>query len=120
MKDQLFLIGIGGTGMRCLEAFVHTCAMGMYDTFTPEMLSAIADPEAQLYASNFVQFLDSSDGETPFCFWYGGFEPHRGYEYKSGERAGKRIDDIDKVPAFWPDKDSVRHDMLDYAFEVLQ
>lgn len=31
MKKTLFLIGIGGTGMRCLEAFVHTCSFGMYD-----------------------------------------------------------------------------------------
>ena len=31
MKDQLFVIAIGGTGMRCLEAFVHLCAIGMFD-----------------------------------------------------------------------------------------
>lgn len=31
MNDRLFVIGIGGTGMRCLESFVHLCAMGMFD-----------------------------------------------------------------------------------------
>ena len=29
--DKLFVIAIGGTGMRCLESFVHLCAMGMFD-----------------------------------------------------------------------------------------
>lgn len=31
MEDKLFVIAIGGTGMRCLESFVHLCAMGMFD-----------------------------------------------------------------------------------------
>lgn len=26
-----FVIGIGGTGMRCLESFTHMCAMGLFD-----------------------------------------------------------------------------------------
>lgn len=30
-SNNLFVIGIGGTGMRCLEAFTHMCAMGMFD-----------------------------------------------------------------------------------------
>lgn len=31
MDDQLYVIGVGGTGMRCLESFVHLCAIGMLD-----------------------------------------------------------------------------------------
>lgn len=31
MNDNLFLIAIGGTGMRCLESFVHLCAAGLFD-----------------------------------------------------------------------------------------
>ena len=30
-NSKNFVIAIGGTGMRCLESFVHTCAMGLYD-----------------------------------------------------------------------------------------
>lgn len=26
----LYLIAVGGTGMRCLESFVHLCAIGMF------------------------------------------------------------------------------------------
>ena len=28
------------------------------------------------------------------------------------------LSDIDSVPPFWPDNDTVRHDMLDYAYEI--
>lgn len=31
MDEKLFVIAIGGTGMRCLESFVHMCAIGMFD-----------------------------------------------------------------------------------------
>lgn len=30
-NNQLFVVAIGGTGMRCLESFVHLCAIGMFD-----------------------------------------------------------------------------------------
>lgn len=45
MAKKIFLIGIGGTGMRCLESFVHTCAMGMYDDTEVEMLALDTDKE---------------------------------------------------------------------------
>lgn len=71
------------------------------------------------YAANFKDFLDATPPETPFCFWYGGHEPHRGYEYGAGiKRGGKSIEEIDRVPGYWPDNETVRTDMLDYAFEI--
>lgn len=71
------------------------------------------------YAANFVDFLDAAPADTPWCFWYGATEPHRGYEFQSGVKKGnKQLSDIDRVPAYWPDEETVRHDMLDYAFEV--
>ncbi|MEX0680667.1 MAG: sulfatase [Balneolales bacterium] len=71
------------------------------------------------YASNFEAFLDDRPDDEPFTFWYGGHEPHRAYEYRSGiEKGGKQLSDIDEVPDFWPDDDEVRIDMLDYAFEI--
>lgn len=71
------------------------------------------------YAANFENFLESRSGDTPFAFWYGGHEPHRRYEYRSGiEKGNKRTSEIEEVPEFWPDTDSVRTDMLDYAFEI--
>ncbi len=71
------------------------------------------------YSANFKVFLDSTSTNTPWCFWYGGYEPHRAYEYGTGIGKGKKeLSDIKEVPAFWPDNETVRTDMLDYAYEV--
>lgn len=72
------------------------------------------------YAANFTAFLDQK-GEEPFFFWYGGLEPHRGYEYGSGiAKGGKSLAQVpdSDVFDFWPAVDSVKTDLLDYAFEI--
>jgi uncharacterized sulfatase len=69
------------------------------------------------YAGNFEQFLKKRPEGKPFCFWYGGKEPHRGYDKGSGMRAGKRLEDV-QVPPFLPDTPEVRSDLLDYALEI--
>ena len=71
------------------------------------------------YSSNFEEFLKTVPEGEPWCFWYGGHEPHRAYEYGSGVALGdKATGDIDQVPDFWPDTDITRNDMLDYAYEI--
>lgn len=71
------------------------------------------------YAGNFTDFLKAAPSGTPWCFWYGGHEPHRRYEFGSGtKKGGKNTASIDRVPGYWPDHDVVRQDMLDYALEV--
>ncbi|MDF3078979.1 MAG: heparan N-sulfatase [Sphingobacteriaceae bacterium] len=71
------------------------------------------------YATNFKNFLGAKPKGQPFFFWFGSKEPHREYEYGSGAAKGsKSLKDIDKIHQFWPDADSVRMDMLDYAYEV--
>lgn len=71
------------------------------------------------YAKNFEAFLEARPAGLPFCFWYGSTEPHREYEFGAGTNyGGKSLDEIDEVPAFWPDVDTIRQDMLDYAFEI--
>lgn len=69
------------------------------------------------YAANFADFLAERPAGTPFCFWLGGFEPHRVYEEGSGERAGKQPAQV-KLPGFYPDSKVIRSDYLDYALEV--
>ena len=74
------------------------------------------------YAANFEAFL--KDWKTkhpgePFAFWYGSHEPHRKYEYGTGvSLAHKKLTDIDHIPAFWPDNEKVRNDLLDYSVEI--
>lgn len=71
------------------------------------------------YAKNFESFLEARPEGMPFCFWYGSNEPHRAYEFEAGIRyGGKNREEIDEVPAFWPDVDTIRTDLLDYAFEI--
>ena len=41
--DKLFVIAIGGTGMRCLESFTHLCAIGMFDNQEIELLTLDTD-----------------------------------------------------------------------------
>ena len=69
------------------------------------------------YAGNFADFLKAKPKDRPFCFWYGGHEPHRRYEEGSGIRMGKDPADV-SVPGFLPDDPLVRSDMLDYAVEI--
>lgn len=71
------------------------------------------------YLSNFQDFLKEKKEGEPWFFWFGCYEPHRDYEYGTGEKiGGKSRKAIDDLPAFWPDNDVVRNDMLDYALEV--
>ena len=41
--DKLFVIAVGGTGMRCLESFTHLCAIGMFDNQEIEILTLDTD-----------------------------------------------------------------------------
>jgi len=83
---------------------------------TKKLTKGISDND---YAKNFEDFLEARNESQPFCFWFGSQEPHRSYEFESGiKMGGKSLTDIDEVPAFWPDVDSIRTDMLDYAMEV--
>lgn len=69
------------------------------------------------YAANFARFLSARAAGQPFCFWYGGLEPHRPYSEGEGSRARKRVEDV-RVPAYLPDDEIVRSDLLDYAYEI--
>ncbi len=69
------------------------------------------------YTGNFEAFLNARPEGKPFCFWFGGHEPHRPYEEGSGIRMGKKPETVE-VPPFLPDTDLVRSDILDYAAEI--
>jgi arylsulfatase A-like enzyme len=71
------------------------------------------------YAANFADFLARRPTGRPFCFWLGGREPHRPYEFGSGRRLGGKTPGAPgRLPVFWPDAGAVRDDLLDYAFEI--
>lgn len=76
-----------------------------------------ATVSAKDYAGNFVDFLDARPDDAPFCFWYGGHEPHRPYEPGQGAANEKRVA-AEQVPAYLPPDQVVQDDLADYAFEV--
>ena len=43
MARQFFVMGIGGTGMRCIESLIHLCAMGMFDETEIHLLALDTD-----------------------------------------------------------------------------
>lgn len=43
MAKKFFVLGIGGTGMRCIESLIHLCAMGMFDDTDVHMLALDTD-----------------------------------------------------------------------------
>lgn len=75
MADKKFIVAIGGTGMRCLESFVHLCAIGMFDNEEIEILTLDTDQtngnkgrvEQLIDAYNHVKSNDPAniDGGTP-------------------------------------------------------
>lgn len=69
------------------------------------------------YAANFEAFLQARSADQPFFFWYGASEPHRDYEQDAWKRRGKSLNNAE-VPAFLPDTETVRGDLLDYAVEI--
>ncbi len=69
------------------------------------------------YARNFAAFLEARKPGQPFCFWYGGQEPHRAYEEGAGLRAGRDPSEV-VVPPYYPNAPAIRSDLLDYALEV--
>lgn len=43
MPTPFFVLGIGGTGMRCIESLIHLCAMGMFDDTEIHLLALDTD-----------------------------------------------------------------------------
>jgi len=104
-----------GPGNWKVAGRVHNPAGVQYNQIENETPSSQISPID--YASNFEAFLEARPSGAPFCFWYGGIDPHRIYEAGSGLANGKRLDEID-VPPFFPDARLVRSDIADYALHI--
>jgi N-sulfoglucosamine sulfohydrolase len=122
LRDQGWMVGITGKGW---GPGIANDAAGqprqmVGKGYHERKAKPLTDDMAKVdYAANFQDFLDEAPKDGPWCFWYGCQEPHRGYEFQSGvKKGGKKLSDITEVPGYWPDSETVRHDMLDYALEV--
>ena len=66
---------------------------------------------------DFKQFLEARPQGKPFCFWFGSYDPHRGYKWQSGIKSAMLPEDVE-VPACLPSSKEVRTDICDYYWEV--
>lgn len=69
------------------------------------------------YAANFAGFLAKKPEDQPFFFWLGTHEPHRRFGKGIGKAKGMSPEQV-SVPAFLPDVEAVRNDLLDYGYEI--
>src|SRR3546814_318939 len=69
------------------------------------------------YAGNFARFLSERPDDSPFFFWLVTHEPHRRFKKGIGLERGMDPAQAD-VPAFLPDVEEVRNDLLDYGVEI--
>ncbi len=74
-------------------------------------------PVAGTKVKNVDDFFSKRPKDTPFCFWFGTSDPHRGYKLGSGVASGMKLEDV-QVPPYYPDNKTVRSDICDYYFEV--
>jgi len=65
----------------------------------------------------FQEFAKARPAGKPFCFWFGGPDPHRPYTLGSGVKSGMAVDAI-RTPSGMPDNKTVRSDICDYYWEV--
>src|SRR5258708_23478783 len=120
LEKSGYTVGLTGKGwapgdFKTLAKRTRKPAGPSFDKLTQEPIaSGISKND---YPGNFGEFLAQRDKAKPFCFWMGFHEPHRPYEWNSGARLGKKLEDV-KVPAFLPDTEIVRRDLLDYSVEV--
>lgn len=124
LEDSGYFIGVTGKGWGPGEWQGHSAGNEKKDdnpaghpwnkrTLKPPF-SGIASTD---YAGNFADFLDNVPEDKPFCFWLGAKEPHRKYELDSWKKDNRTLDNI-TVPAYYPDNETIRGDLADYAIEV--
>ncbi|VGO18753.1 sulfatase family protein [Pontiella sulfatireligans] len=117
LKDAGFYVGFTGKGWAPGEYSGEDNPAGKAynDNLLTPPHKGISDKD---YAANFEVFLDQKPADTPFCFWLGTHEPHRGYAKGTlWKKEGMKLEDA-IVPPFFPDNEMIRSDLLDYAAEV--
>ena len=107
-----------GPGSWKISGREHNPAGPAYDDSTARVAAGLSSTD---YAANFAGFLEQraegTNGDAPFYFWYGAYEPHRPYGSEIWREMGVDPSVID-VPGFLPDVGPVRRDIASYAAEI--
>lgn len=81
MAKNIYVIGIGGTGMRCIESFIHLCAIGMFDDTNVNLLALDTDKlngnfkRLQTLAEQYRKINGGKTEERHFVFCKSGILP---------------------------------------------
>lgn len=136
MTDKLFVIAIGGTGMRLLESFVHLCAIGMFDGQEIDILTIDTDngngnkdrTENLLNLYNKIKTSEGKKGGTPNrqTFFSAKLNLYRFYTDYSGNRSTYRnlaniMDgdaDNEDLAGLFLDKDTVQSFNLEHGYRA--
>jgi hypothetical protein len=109
MAKQYFVMGIGGTGMRCIESLIHLCAMGMFDDTEIHLLALDTDKnngnfarlkalkEAYVNAKGLVEADRVALKDTFFSANIKYYEFSPNYEQKSTFKAVFRYGDTQRL-----------------------
>ncbi len=81
-------------------------------------MKSVVSKKSENPGAGLMAFLEATPSDQPFFYWFGSSNPHRPYKRDAGIAVGKKLEDIDRVPAYWPDNETIRRDMLDYATEI--
>lgn len=101
LRDAGYFVGINGKGW----------GPGSYEDSGREI-----DHGGKQYQS-FDDFLSSNLENKPWTYWFSSRNPHRPYKVNSGEDSGMDKNNV-IVPAYLPDNDITRGDILDYYLEI--
>jgi len=85
--------------------------------FWPTKNLGRATPPAGKRYRNFHDFMQARPAGQPFCFWFGGKDPHRPYPLHAGVESGLAPNRV-RVPPPLPDVPVVRSDLCDYYWAV--
>lgn len=68
---------------------------------------------------DFSSFLAVRPKGKPFCYWFGGHQPHRPYTAGTGVKSGIDPGQV-TVPPYLPDNEITRRDICDYLQQIEQ
>jgi len=69
-NEKYFIVAIGGTGMRCIEAFTHMCAIGMFDNKEFDILTIDTDTNngnkgrSEQLIDQYIRIKGGNNGKT--------------------------------------------------------
>ena len=123
--EPKFIIAVGGTGMRCLEAFIHLCAMGMLDNEEINILAIDTDynngnlDRTKKVIESYVRVKETGANKTQKKYKDSFFSAKVNFFYFSPEYTGPRktFRTLSKVGRFGEENSRKNQILADLLFD---